>query len=447
MLNKSRSRQKGLAVIDIMLWMVIFSIGLTVRAAIDSRQATQTRAINLAGQVREINASLQELLSTQPTFPDGVYVDLDFLRSVDCDVPGTAAQHYLPCQFQLGTMSIGRFFQNITITSTPSAVPGVAVKISTSVFGPFVDRAGVPDPAIAGTVASAASGYTISASSPIVASVRSLYDVDINTAEVIAINTANPVTDQWVRIDGANFMNNHFTFSLDANGLPISGVQNAAFVQAQNFIDWDDPNFNVDPSGTSNLNELKVNGDIEIVGDGSIYNAGVDEDLRLQARGGGDIELLTDGAIQLTPGLDPTDLVYINGTGFISIADAVMRLNGDINLTNLLPKIAMQSMWIIEGLNNYVEAPACVIGGNPLVIAHNGRVNTIVHNPIQAGAGREIMAYSTTRAEPVFNGADLTGWFILSADTHPEGSGAQLDSQLVVTTYCDYSNYFANLTP
>lgn len=434
--HRNRSRQSGLAIIDIMFWMVIFSIGITIRAALDNRQAIQLRSAHMATQVREINSALQELLSSEPTFPDGVYTDLNFLRSNTC-VDGLADEHYLPCAMTLDNLSISKYFQNITITSTPSAVPGVDVKISTSVFGPFLDRNGLPDPAIAGQVAMAASGYVISANSPVVASVRNFYDIDIDNALVIAVNTANPVSDTWIRTDGSNWMNNHFTFSLDDLGVPRSGVRNASFVEAQNFIDWDDPSFNVDPSGTSNLNDLKVHADIEVVGGGAVYADG--DDLEIQARNGGDVNITTDDAINLVPGTDSTDLVYVKGTGYISIVDAVMRLGSDINLTHLLPKMPIQDAWVIDGLNNYVPAPSCYLGANPLVIAHKGREVGIVYHPLQNGYNYKNSYHSTTKAEAEYNGAgEISGWYVVSADTHPNGDGSPIENMLVVTTYCDY---------
>ncbi len=462
-------RQKGFGVIDMMLWMVLFTSGLTLRAHLDSQAQLATRSNGYGSQISQINGALQELLATNPTFPDGVYTDLEFLRSTDCDTPGLANDHYLPCEFTLDTIAVARFFTNITITTTVSAVPGTDIKVSTAVFGPFTNFQGEPDPVVAGQVSTAVNGYVISSHSPITASVRSFVDIDRDTSEVIVTNTSNPVSDTWIRADGANFMNANFTFSLDADGVPRSGINNAAFIRSQVFIDWDDDAFGLDPSETSRLRRLTMDGDIQLEQGGAIFST--DGSIVVETSGELDsINLQSENGINLDPGPDDNsavgegeDRVVINGSGIIEFTDAFINA-GAVNgvggiqsyLTNFLPKLALQALWIASDSDPIVPAPVCIEGATPAVVIHDGRTSGNVYSPNQ----RQVPSFfsTTSRAQPIWISSDgsstdgsdpdreISGWEIQFIDSfaghknQDERVEVPLEAEKVVSTYCDYSN-------
>lgn len=427
----------GFAVLDAMLWMVIVSMGLVIRSTIDSNTSGLAQSGQYGKEIREINSALQELLSTNPNFPDGLYEDLSILRSTECATPGLADDHYLPCDATLETLKVGPLLNGIVVTSTASAVLNVDIKISNATFGPFTSRDGQLDPTIAGQVAASANGYIINAHSPIVASVRSFYGVDFDASTVVATNTANPATDTWARTDGGNEFNANFTFSLDDAGNPRSDVVNARSVISQTFVDWDDATRFVDPSGQSVIGGLDVNDSLRIVGDGAIVNEG--NDLRLIAPNNS-VSITSSDVIALNVGPNPEDRVVVTGSGLIQADDIyVTEKSTNIPISELLPSIVLKAVFIANHDDRipYIRedgSSICEMGSEPrIVIAAGRRISIDQDSPPE----KDWAPTREKRAMGVAHAVDDGYSFLIQYINAM--TGEPLDEQRVVNFYCDFA--------
>lgn len=356
----SHSNQRGFGVVDAMISLVILASVITVRFAMDSRDSDRLWAGRLGHEMRQINDAIASLLSTEPGFPVGTYTDFNFLRHTSCP-DGTANMHYLPCAFTVADTLVGRFYIDTVVTQVMNGAGTGTVQFGTSRFGPIQKRDGVNDASIAGVAGAVAQGYSLDVNSPISASTRALYSLDIGTATIEALTTSDPSSDQWLRTGGDNEMAGDLNFTPDGVGEPVFDINGVNDVVAKRFVDHDDENYFVDPAGTSNINNLNMGGNLTINDSSTIGTASGDLNLN-----GADGVIINPGAGEVViPGNSP-------GEGVLSVNDLVVRgFNENFNLSDMLPVYSAQGAFL-AGHNDLVAKPECPTGASQIITIGSG---------------------------------------------------------------------------
>lgn len=258
-----RSKHRGLALMDVGLWSMAMMTGLGLRLAADSRVFENQWAGNVGQELYVLSSAIQQLSADQPFIADGTYEAWDILRSVDCDSPGIAEEHYLPCDFEVNSTLIGQYFENIEVSSVPSSVPGVPVKNVALNMRPIARHLREADPALSGMVAATAIAMSTSSNSPIETSVISNISMDRDTGAVSASYVSDPTTNVLLRADGITRMRGtlHFGQAGDDPGFAVTGVKD---IVSDRFVDWDDRDFVLDPAGVSRLNQAVSESEVAV---------------------------------------------------------------------------------------------------------------------------------------------------------------------------------------
>ena len=201
-------------------------------------------------------------------------------------------------------------------------------------------------------------------------------------------------------------------------------------------MDWDDARFVVDPNDRSFLNELTLLNDLTFTGDGTVDANGM-----MEISASEEIRIMSDENIELAPG--PASRAIVHGE--LEVDDILLR-TGSYNtwITNLLPRISLQAMYVASWDNPYVPVPDCLLTSTPLVVIHAGREEDTPRSPYSSGSGRDRTQSRTAAVAeymPVCAAAGVSEpcWQIREKDVHPRAPANEvdLDFERVVTTYCD----------
>ena len=433
-----RKQNSGFALVELMFALVILSVILSIKLMSDQRDSDRIWAGRLGHEIRTYNDGLASLLASEPGFPVGAYLDFNFLRHTSCpDGNGTANQHYIPCDFTIATTRLGDFFQSTTVASQPSGVAGVNMLLGTTVIGPISRTPGGSDAAIAGLAGAIAQGYSINVNTPVAATIASRYTLDQPTATITAVTTSNPGDDLWLRTDGANTQNANITFSLDGGGQPRSDIDGVRNVIGQQFVDWDNNAFFVDPAGESEMNDVNVN-------QVDVANRVVLEDAAEIATDAGDLNVNGADGVSIDPGIGSVVIEGDNpGEGILDANDVIVRaFNENFVLSDILPNFSMKGGFVAPH-HSFVPKPDCPAGSDSKIIIHSGfRVGA--DGADQVVDQRVFMSEFACDGDDAVQGPGCDGAVPLFPNSwtvrylNPANGAEYPDDERIVTTYCRF---------
>lgn len=282
----SLHHQRGMSVVDVAFWGVIFSAGMGLRVSTDSLIADREWAKRVGNELSALNVAVAQRLSNQPTLPDGIYNDYSNFHSVTCG--GVSPIEALPCQQRFNNTYLSSLLRDIVVSTTMND-EGIAVRVATISLNPArKSPADGPDRALAGTIVSAAGVELPRAKNLIDYAFRWNASVNPATAEVsstVHLASANSI---WVNAVGDTVMHGNLEFELGPGGVPAYDMSGVQTISAARFVDWegggfqvsdaqsrlasleadtlsaprvvdsDDSNFFLDPSGDTELNALEL---------------------------------------------------------------------------------------------------------------------------------------------------------------------------------------------
>ena len=259
-------KQQGFINTQLAVGVLVMSVLAATYATLSRSNSLEKLAYNSGKEAGQVNNAIRSYIAQNAnTIPSGVtqYSNIAWLKSrSDCGGSATGDNGFLPCDFP-DKLPLGLTYE-ITLNKSDDEI---ASSIELGIPNDSVENI----PYLSGQVVTGAKGSSVMNSDPDLGNVY--FDAyDDRDGQVVLTASNQPGMDQYLRIDGSTQPTGDFNWAgrsihnisgLSAKQINAEEITASGKVVAKEFIDLDNPDYNILLSGLSKMNSLNVSENVK----------------------------------------------------------------------------------------------------------------------------------------------------------------------------------------